>query len=297
MIFLKVNPCIYSKRLADYKDVEKKDFLWEQQARLMVVAAQELKVWYDSMRTRMGKLKKSVVVSGQSADVFTPTKAWIWNHFQFLNEHIATVTRHNVASFKSGVESREQEQQRLQSSATLDAPLPDSEPPRSSTPALVISTTSSVPQSESSAVFNLLKAFVQDQTCRGASFGMMVDRILDELPTELRRVTESRLLSMLHEAQAEGDKRCQSLLSPPAKRQQAPHQPQQPPHSMTRFSNPSESRQWQPPPAEWSTAPCPAPRTCGTRRTGNGYRSTSPTTVQPGHSPLRRPCKIYHSTV
>ena len=72
--FLQQNPTLYSKRLAGYKDTAAKGRLWAEQARQMNRTPSELKTWYESMRTKLGKLKKAVTKSGQAADRFTATE-------------------------------------------------------------------------------------------------------------------------------------------------------------------------------------------------------------------------------
>ena len=75
--FLQQNPTMYSKRLAGYKDAAAKDKLWTEQARQMNCTPNELKTWYESMRTKLGKLKKAVTKSGQAADRFTATERYV----------------------------------------------------------------------------------------------------------------------------------------------------------------------------------------------------------------------------
>lgn len=53
--FLKVNPSIYEKRRADYKNSQAKEILWQQQADIMETTVNELKTWYNSHRTKLGR--------------------------------------------------------------------------------------------------------------------------------------------------------------------------------------------------------------------------------------------------
>ena len=53
--FLKANPSLYEKRRADYKNTQLKDCLWQRQADKMGTVVQELKTWYNSQRTRLGR--------------------------------------------------------------------------------------------------------------------------------------------------------------------------------------------------------------------------------------------------
>ncbi|KAH3892918.1 hypothetical protein DPMN_017054 [Dreissena polymorpha] len=57
--FLQQNQIIYSKRLTGYKDAAAKNRLWVEQATKMKRSRSELKTWYESMRTKLGKLKKA----------------------------------------------------------------------------------------------------------------------------------------------------------------------------------------------------------------------------------------------
>ncbi|KAL5004860.1 hypothetical protein ScPMuIL_018316 [Solemya velum] len=59
----------------------------------------ELKTWYDSLRNKLGKIKKAVTKSVQAADRFIATKRLIGKNFQFLWDHITQMPRMTVASF------------------------------------------------------------------------------------------------------------------------------------------------------------------------------------------------------
>ncbi|KAH3826631.1 hypothetical protein DPMN_128540 [Dreissena polymorpha] len=53
--FLKANPSIYEKRRADYKNMQLKESLWQQQADKMGTSVLELKTWYNSQTTNLGR--------------------------------------------------------------------------------------------------------------------------------------------------------------------------------------------------------------------------------------------------
>lgn len=72
--FLQQHPVLYSKRLSGFKDTVAKENLWSEQARRMGYTTNELKTWYESMRTKLGKLKKVVTKSGQGVEFFTVTE-------------------------------------------------------------------------------------------------------------------------------------------------------------------------------------------------------------------------------
>ena len=65
--FLQQNPMLYSTRYAGYKGTAAKDRLWAEQAMQMNRTPNELKTWRESMRTKLGKLKKAITKSGQAA--------------------------------------------------------------------------------------------------------------------------------------------------------------------------------------------------------------------------------------
>ena len=55
--FLKLNPTLYEKRRADYKNVLSKEEIWNGQAIKMGTTVKQLQTYYNSMRTKLGKLK------------------------------------------------------------------------------------------------------------------------------------------------------------------------------------------------------------------------------------------------
>ena len=57
-----------------HKGTAAKDRLWSEQAMQMNRTPNELKTWYESMQTKLGKLKKAITKSGQAADRFTATE-------------------------------------------------------------------------------------------------------------------------------------------------------------------------------------------------------------------------------
>ena len=100
--FLIGNQVIYSKRLAGFKNVQLKERLWASQAQKMGTSVADLKIWYTSMRTMLGRLKKRAKKSGEGGEVVTDmstTEQWVWTKFAFLRPHIETVEPRNVASF------------------------------------------------------------------------------------------------------------------------------------------------------------------------------------------------------
>ena len=87
--FLKLNPILYVKYMSGYKDKAKKERLWQQLAEKIGADRNHCEVWYKSMRTQAGKLKR-LQMSGSGAQVYTPCQQWVMNKFAFLQRHITT---------------------------------------------------------------------------------------------------------------------------------------------------------------------------------------------------------------
>eukprot|EP00057_Strongylocentrotus_purpuratus_P024256 XP_011678730.1 PREDICTED: uncharacterized protein LOC105445205 [Strongylocentrotus purpuratus] len=99
--WLKQNPCIYSKRLTEYKGAPQKEKLWEDKAKAMGLEVLALQTFYKSNRTQLSRLKKSAGKCGDGTDVLedlSATDRWIWENFSFLKDHIETVEHRNVVS-------------------------------------------------------------------------------------------------------------------------------------------------------------------------------------------------------
>ena len=75
--FLIKNEVLYSKLLAGFKDVTQKGDLW---AATIDTTVAQLKTWYTSLRTMIGRLKKRAKKSGSRGDVITDmnsTEKWV----------------------------------------------------------------------------------------------------------------------------------------------------------------------------------------------------------------------------
>lgn len=88
--FLVLHPQIYSKGMKAYKDAEKKKALWQEKAEeLGVESGPILRKWYESVRTKVGKLFD--VKSGSSRRERTERDRFMMDTFGFLMEHITRV--------------------------------------------------------------------------------------------------------------------------------------------------------------------------------------------------------------
>ena len=90
------HPVLWNKKMKDYKDIQMKDALWREQAEKMDKDANELKVWYKSLRTRYGRLKK--MPSGSGAPEFSDRDKWILQKLEFLRPYIVVVPKRTTVS-------------------------------------------------------------------------------------------------------------------------------------------------------------------------------------------------------
>ncbi|KAH3859325.1 hypothetical protein DPMN_102043 [Dreissena polymorpha] len=96
--WLKSNELLYNKKFQSYKDTKKNPFLWEKIAEVMGVKlnGDELKILYNSLRTRYTKLKKTK--SGDGAPEQSDRDEWVLNRFSFLTPFTYEVKKRTVVS-------------------------------------------------------------------------------------------------------------------------------------------------------------------------------------------------------
>ncbi|XP_061746235.1 uncharacterized protein LOC133544983 isoform X2 [Nerophis ophidion] len=202
--FLLQHEVLYSKRLAGFKDVSKKEKLWAAQAEKMGTTAADLKTWYTSMRTVLGRLKKRAGKSGSLAGAgadLNATEKWVWDKFGFLRPHIETADPRNAALFSTST----------QETAT-EVPAASAAFPGASSP--TGSQGSSQPGSQQERMSSgELRDLLVDLMTRGTSgtassfFGRYVEESLSQLPGDLRRAAEVNIMQELHRAQTAAEQR------------------------------------------------------------------------------------------
>ena len=79
--------------------VEKKGRLWEELAATKNLPVKTVKKWFDTQRTRYGKLTQTK--SGQTAEKRTERKSWLKDSFSFLRGHIRRKGVSKSSAFKS----------------------------------------------------------------------------------------------------------------------------------------------------------------------------------------------------
>ena len=84
--WIKDNPMIYDKGKGNYKKKADKRIMWALKAKEVGLTPEQLTTWYESNRTRYGKLinKKS----GQATKNLTDRQEWVIKSFDFLRNHI-----------------------------------------------------------------------------------------------------------------------------------------------------------------------------------------------------------------
>jgi hypothetical protein len=89
--WLRDHPEIYNKKLKSYKDAQSKESNWRDKALLLDLDVPILKTWYNSLRTRFGRLRKKK--SGDADPEHTERDTWILRSFEFLAVHIVEVQK------------------------------------------------------------------------------------------------------------------------------------------------------------------------------------------------------------
>uniref|UniRef100_UPI003590010E uncharacterized protein isoform X1 n=1 Tax=Myxine glutinosa TaxID=7769 RepID=UPI003590010E len=103
--WLQSHPELFDKGNKKYMDTVLKNKLWEEKAaELGVESGELLHVWYKSMRTRFGQLKK--LKSGDGCKEFTSRDQWILGHFAFMSAHIYDCPNRGAGILKQKLQSR-----------------------------------------------------------------------------------------------------------------------------------------------------------------------------------------------
>lgn len=85
--WIKEHPEFYDRSRSDYRKIKDKKQLWKDKAESMGLTYDQLFTWYESLRTRFGRLTKAGK-SGDGAKKFTEREEWILRVFDFLKVHI-----------------------------------------------------------------------------------------------------------------------------------------------------------------------------------------------------------------
>jgi len=84
--WLKTNNYLYTKGTKKYKNTQMKNHEWEKKGTELGVDHNGLFTWYESIRTKVGKLTDDK--SGSAARQLTDRDQFILDHFRFLADHI-----------------------------------------------------------------------------------------------------------------------------------------------------------------------------------------------------------------
>ncbi|XP_037795647.1 uncharacterized protein LOC119590986 [Penaeus monodon] len=90
----------YNKKLTDYRETGKKARLLEEKAAELSLHVNQLKTWYDGMRTRFARISSTRSGQVPVLDELTERDRWIYNSFQFLRPHIVRVPSRQSKTFK-----------------------------------------------------------------------------------------------------------------------------------------------------------------------------------------------------
>ena len=99
--FLTEHEVLYNKKLQDYRDKNKKQALWDEIAATLGKDVKLLQTWYDSVRTRYGKILKDNKKSGSGLDHLIQRQQWIFTKFGFLHQFIAPCPRRSLGRLET----------------------------------------------------------------------------------------------------------------------------------------------------------------------------------------------------
>ena len=97
--FIKQHEKLYDKTNDSFKDKQKKERLWEQLASTRNLPIKTVKKWFQTQRTRYGKLTQ--MKSRQAAEKSTERQTWLKDSFSFLRGHIRRKGVSKSSAFKS----------------------------------------------------------------------------------------------------------------------------------------------------------------------------------------------------
>ena len=200
--------------MTEYKDQLNKEKLWEDKAADMGVEVAALKTFYKSNSTQMSRLKRTVGKSGEGAETaedLSATDKWVWEKFSFLKDHIKTVEHRNVVSICGrGMGTRET------ASATGPAEPPptavrlwvraqSTEPPSRRLATESVDLKRSL--TESVDLKRSLMVFMSGKKGGPSNFARHIDEGLAQLPGDIKRATQMKLMQVLHEGQRQAEDR------------------------------------------------------------------------------------------
>ena len=84
--WVKDHPMLYDKSLGAYRKCKDKKQMWTDKGKEYGLSYEDIITWYESLRTRYGRLTKKK--SGAGAKKHTERETWILKNFQFLDLHI-----------------------------------------------------------------------------------------------------------------------------------------------------------------------------------------------------------------
>ena len=93
--FIRENPMLWNVKMTDYRNKDKKNKIWNDQAELVGRNSENLKGWFRSLRDTHTRLDKKK--SGDGASNLTEREQWIVTEFAFLKG----VTSHRPEPLKS----------------------------------------------------------------------------------------------------------------------------------------------------------------------------------------------------